>query len=80
MNEPIKMRCRTAQFWGYGAPAGHCDAPAYGPIKEMRDRPEYWTEPQIARCPRHGGPTVEEFMQWLKSQIVTIDSGKAPGG
>jgi hypothetical protein len=67
--QPIKMRCRKAMWFGYGAPAGHCDEPAYGPEKHMRDWPGGWTEAGIARCPNHGGPTVEEFMQWLKMQI-----------
>ena len=65
----IKMTCRKAMWSGYGTPAGHCDAPAYGPECLMRDKPEWWTSPGIARCPRHGGPTVEEFHRWLIEQI-----------
>ena len=66
----IEMRCRKAQFWGYGAPAGCCMEPAYGPEKHMRDKPEYWITPEIARCPNHGGPTVEEFHRWLMEQVL----------
>lgn len=67
----IKMTCRKAMWWGYGAPAGHCDAPAYGPEKHMRDQvPEWWTSPEIARCPAHGGPSIEEFHRWLMSQVL----------
>ena len=66
----IEMRCCAPLWWGYGAPAGHCNAPAYGPQKHMRDEDRWWTEPQIARCPDHGGPTVEEFHQWLMKQIL----------
>jgi len=69
MSEPIKMRCRHAMWWGDGTPAGLCDEPAYGPEATMRDRDEYWLLAEIARCPKHFGPTVEEFQQWLMTQL-----------
>ena len=69
MSQPIKMLCRKAMWSGYGTPAGTCDEPAYGPQKEMRDFQGGWMAHEIARCPKHGGPTMEEFQEWLLSQL-----------
>ena len=68
--KPIEMRCRKAMWSGYGMPAGLCNEPAYGPEAHMRDKDEYWTEERIARCPQHGGPTLEEFQKWLMKQLT----------
>lgn len=73
MSQPIKMLCRKAMWSGFGTPAGICGAPAYGPEPHMRDRDEYWTEPKIARCHLHGGPSVDEFGAWLKSHIDIVE-------
>ena len=65
----IFMRCLQPLWWGYGAPGGHCGEPDYGPEKLMRDSDDYWKSPQLARCPLHGGPTVEEFSVWLQQHL-----------
>lgn len=67
--EPLEMRCQQAMWWGYGAPAGVCGEPAYGPASHMRTDPKYWTCAEIARCPKHGGPSIDEFKNWLIGQI-----------
>jgi len=66
-----EMRCRKAMWWGYGNPAGLCNAPAYGPEKHMRDSDDHWKSAEIARCPLHGGPTIEEFREWIMGQLTS---------
>lgn len=66
----IKMTCRKAMWWGTGAPAGLCGEPAYGPERYSQKDDRTWTMPELARCPLHGGPTIEEFHQWLMKQIL----------
>ena len=43
--------CEKPMWWGYGAPAGCCEAEAYGPTRKGLDgMPLLWA------CPQHGGP------------------------
>jgi hypothetical protein len=45
------LRCRKAQWWGTGMPAGTCNKPAYGAARKDSEWP--WVNPA---CPAHGGP------------------------
>lgn len=78
MSEPVKMLCRKAMWYGHGGPAGTCDKPAYGPEAHMRDKLEWWTAPGIARCPQHGGPSMEEFQEWLHEQFAASNASQEP--
>lgn len=53
-------RCRKAMWFGTGAPAGTCDEPAYGPDTAIKDPGWLLMEPEVFRCPLHGGPTLEQ--------------------
>lgn len=53
------MRCRKAMWWGWGGPAGTCDADAFG-SERNRDGSqslEFAHCPETARCENHGGPS-----------------------
>lgn len=71
-------RCSKAMWWGYGAPAGTCDEPAWsGQIKGRYGEwiNGYWYELSVGgefACPRHGGLTEAEY--------VTKQSQEAPSG
>ena len=49
--------CCKPLWFGFGAPAGHCRAPAYG--EQIHDR-DYSVAPWA--CPAHGGPTLAEYL------------------
>ena len=65
-----KSTCRVPMFFGYGGPAGHCDAPAFGPQLPERFYNQLgllrngWTGRQMNpwpycyghACPAHHGP------------------------
>src|SRR5262245_25536943 len=60
LQQESPMRCTTAMFWGYGAPAGCCGEKAYG-SSTTPYRPATWNWPaqlpliafhhSIAKCP-----------------------------
>jgi hypothetical protein len=72
------MRCRSPMWWGWGGPAGHCGERAFGVSDVMRDG--YYLCAEIAKCPQHGGPTLEQAVSDLSSALSHAEQLAAKKG